>query len=488
MPFIAFALWPFISLSFFRALPLGKAIVWSLVLGYLFLPENFEVDFPGIPPINKTSLSLFLLPFGVYIFASTRPTRDATRNANRLSGVILFSLVALMLLRPVLTVFNNRDPIYFTQNSLSALGLWDIVNMTWSNLLVLVPFLVAWRYLATPKDHRVILHVLVLTGLIYSLLMLVELRLSPQLHRWVYGFHQHSFAQHFRGGGYRPKVFLDHGLGVGFFIYSTVVAALWMWRSPAVQNRRFYGFAGLWLLGILALSSNLGAMVLALLALAVFCLPKRMQIWFAFIVAMAFLLYPVVRQSGIFPLERVVSLATAVNEERASSLVFRLNNEDQLLARAAEKPLFGWGGWGRARVYDAQGRDLSVTDGIWVIVLGSTGWLGYLSFFGLLAGPVLLLGRVRRRKDIPPETIALAIIMAGNFIYMVPNSTLSPVGWMIAGALAGFVQFDRSQKQAETAEETDPSPQSRLQYSRFPPRAPATPDETPVKRSLRTSG
>ena len=486
MPLIAFALWPFVSLSLFRILPLGRAIIWNLVLGYLFLPEVFEIDFPGIPAINKTSLLIFLLPIGVYLFADPALQRNKLENANRFFGALLLSLVALLMLRPLFTVIGNREPIYFALRSLSGLGLSDLISITWNNLLLLVPFLIARRYLATPKDHRMILHVLVLTGLIYSLLMLIEIRLSPQLHKWVYGFHQHSFTQHIRGGNYRPKVFLDHGLGVGLFIYSTMVAALWMWRSPAAQNRQFYGFAGLWLLGILALSSNLGAMVLALLALVVFCLPKRMQLWFTFGVAMTFLLYPVVRQSNVLPLERVVSLAAAVNEDRASSLVTRLENEDQLLARAAEKPLSGWGGWGRARVYDAQGRDLSITDGIWVIVLGSTGWLGYLSFFGLLVGPVLLLGGVRRRKDIPPETMALAIIMAGNFIYMVPNSTLSPVGWMIAGALAGFVQFDRPRYQTETAQKTDTSPQGGLRYSRFPPRAPVTPDETPAKRSVRT--
>ena len=62
-------------------------------------------------------------------------------------------------------------------------------------------------------------------GLIYSLFILFELRMSPNLHRWIYGFGQHGFSQHIRWGGYRPMVFMAAGLAVALFITNALMAA-----------------------------------------------------------------------------------------------------------------------------------------------------------------------------------------------------------------------------------------------------------------------
>jgi hypothetical protein len=110
-----------------------------------------------------------------------------------------------------------------------------------------------------------------------------------------------------------------------------------------------------------------------------------------------------------------------------------------LLARAAERPILGWGGWGRARIYDpVTGEDLSVTDGRWVIVIGQHGWVGYAAEFGLLALPVLLL--LRRRGDGVQASAALAMILAVNLLDLLPNATLTPLTWLVSGALLGFAE------------------------------------------------
>src|SRR5205823_4753004 len=90
--------------------------------------------------------------------------------------------------------------------------------------------------------------------------------------------------------------------------------------------------------------------------------------------------YMALRLTGVWSGEGVVEwVGSRVDEERAQSLEFRLRNEDLLIDRALEQPAFGWGGWGRSRVVDDTGRDLTVTDGLWVIALGDRG------FFGLAA-------------------------------------------------------------------------------------------------------
>ena len=89
-----------------------------------------------------------------------------------------------------------------------------------------------------------------------------------------------------------------------------------------------------------------------------------------------------------------MSLVSLVSDDRARSLEFRFINEDRLLGRASERPLAGWGRFGRNRVYDEEGGyDVSVTDGRWIIVLGQFGILGFIAEFGLLT-----CGHIRRNR------------------------------------------------------------------------------------------
>ena len=100
-----------------------------------------------------------------------------------------------------------------------------------------------------------------------------------------------------------------------------------------------------------------------------------------------------------------------------------------------------------------------------------------------LTAPLLALRRAGRRKDIPVETVALALIMIGNVIYLIPNSALSPLGWLMAGALAGFVQFDRT---ADHSSDVAPGSEAkkRTRYTRFAARQPQdVPTGMPQRRS-----
>jgi len=66
-----------------------------------------------------------------------------------------------------------------------------------------------------------------------------------------------------------------------------------------------------------------------------------------------------VRITGAVPSADLVAAAgTALGADRAQSLESRLTNEDMLTVRALERPAFGWGGWGRARIKDEWGQDI----------------------------------------------------------------------------------------------------------------------------------
>ncbi len=74
-------------------------------------------------------------------------------------------------------------------------------------------------------------------GVAYLPFVWYEIRMSPQLHTMLYGFFQHTFGQHLRYGGFRPIVFMQHGLMVGLWMAAASLAGLWLWRMPCSHER-----------------------------------------------------------------------------------------------------------------------------------------------------------------------------------------------------------------------------------------------------------
>ena len=74
---------------------------------------------------------------------------------------------------------------------------------------------------------------------------------------------------------------------------------------------------------------------------------------------------------------QAVALAkNSVGADRAKSLQFRFRNEDMLAEKALRRAMWGWGRFGKSRVYDENGKDISTTDGLWIITLGISGIVG----------------------------------------------------------------------------------------------------------------
>jgi hypothetical protein len=449
-------IWPLVALWLFKRLPRSEALIWTLVAGYLLLPSGTYINLPALPPLNKSNSPAFaalvmcIAGVGVAIARQRRKgaRAAATPDASPVTvrpgwlpvSAIGKALVLAVVLGPFVTAFLNGDRIGFAYGGfVNGLKPYDAFAGVMNHAVLLLPMLLARRYLATEQDHRLLLRILMLAGLAYSVPMLIEVRLSPQLHTWIYGFFQHSFAQTYRFGGFRPVVFLEHGLRVALFTAMVFLAAAAVWRTASRGKRSRALLAALWLAVMLVLCRSVGALGLAaLLAPVILFLGRRTQMLAAAAIAMFVLLYPAIRGAGVATAPGIMSVVRQVIPSKAGSLELRLVNEDMLLDRGAVRPAFGWGGWGRSRVYDDYtGRDLSVTDGAWVIVIGEYGWVGYVGTFGLLALPILGLFRLRGDPDLTLETSALSLILSLNLIDLLPNSGLTLLTWLLAGALLG---------------------------------------------------
>lgn len=443
------AIWPFVTLVMFKRLPVEKAFIWAIVAGYLILPPPpAGFDFPLLPAFDKDtipSLSVFVICFFMYghrgsILPETLLPRFAL-------GVFIFS--------PMFTVLTNGEPVFYGQVGIRGLGTTDMIALCMLQFITVIPFLMARKFLVTADSQKEIMKVFLFSGLAYSLLMLIEVRLSPQLNTWIYGYFQHVFGQSIRFGGYRPLVFLYHGIWVALFAMMVVIAALAVAKAEAGKEKLFAYLACGYMLVVLVLCKSMGALLFAIfLVPVVFLFKRNAQIKIAAMISALALGYPLLKGFDLVPVQWMLDQAAAVSEERSASLKFRFDNEIILMERAMLKPLFGWGSWGRNHILDpVSGIIMTVTDGRWIIAIGVYGWFGFLAEFGLLTLPIFMIWREAKPSfgaSITPYAGVISLLLAINVLDMIPNATLTPLTWLFSGALLGYAETLRAERIART--------------------------------------
>jgi hypothetical protein len=466
--------WPLVALTVYAARRssgrLARTTAWMMILPVMFLPVGLEFKQPLIPALDKHRLSFLSIAVALQIFhrrelLARAPWHQFPR------------LVLLVLTFGVIqTVRTNGDVLTFGRTVLPALTAHDAMSITASFLLdMYLPFAVGQRVFRTERDVRDLFDVLGICALIYAPFCLIELRLSPQFHNWVYGYATAQFVQSVRAGGYRPIVFMGHGLSVAMFMFSCLVAGLALDKvrakvRPKPKVRAMAAGA------LVVLCKSLASIIYAFAATFLrFLLSSRAVGRVVVTLAVLAVAYPSIRASNVFPATRLVEFFEGVNADRAESLSFRFRNEDGLLARAMARPLFGWGTFGRNRLYvawdyDQPAQDISVTDGYWIILLGGFGFVGFAGFFALMVVPLLRFARNRARM---PETSrslvgALALMVAVFTVDLLPNSLSSFLSIAYAGAL--FTLSERLARQGAVREPRAQTVRSRVAAQAYPQR------------------
>ena len=249
--------WPVVTVILFALMPARRAVLWSMVLGWMFLPEA-KYSFPGIPDFTK----------GYSIAISA------------LFCTVMFDPGQIMRFRP-----NWMDLpmlgflcVPFVSSITNNLGAYDGLSsmngqvMTWG-----VPYFLGRVYYTNQTLLlRELALVIVVAALIYTPLCLWEMRMSPHLHKTFYGQHAHVFSQTKRFGGYRPTVFMQHGLMVGFFMCAAALIATWLWQAKTL--RQLWGMP-MWmvavgLLGMAVLCKSIGAILLMIGGLGVLAITR----------------------------------------------------------------------------------------------------------------------------------------------------------------------------------------------------------------------
>ncbi len=211
----------------FWIFPSRRAILFSLLIGWLFLPiASLSIPIPLLLFNKITSISL-----GIFLAAVCLDPKPMMAYRPRLVDLpmCLFCLSAFFS-----SIANGLGPKD---------GLAEMTNrmMEWGLI-----YFVGRCYMGDLPALRQLAVALLLAGLVYMPFCLLEIRLSPQFHNWVYGFYQHEFQQTIReGGAFRPMVFMQHGLAVAMFMACATLVGAWLWLTGALP--RLLGMSTFWL-------------------------------------------------------------------------------------------------------------------------------------------------------------------------------------------------------------------------------------------------
>lgn len=436
---LAFFIW--IPVAYYGTLrwPPAKAMAVLFFGGLLLLPEIVFFKPPGLPDFSK----LEIVPTWILIWALVfHRERLTSAPKSRWFKVC----VGIFVVGSIVTVFLNTDGYSVGPRDIPGHVPYDAVHAVLNALLsVALPFYLGAVMFRSSQDLRVLLTTMVVAALLYSPLQFTEMILSPQLHRWVYGFHQHQFLQAMREEGYRPMVFMRNGLAVAVFTSLSVVAAAALHKSRVRVLRFSAAWVTSYLWVVLLLSKSVGSLLYSLIAvpLVLFASPRNQALTAAALVALL-LAYPVARANDLIPVEGLEEWAEEqYGHERARSMMFRFNNETPLLDRAMERPWFGWGSYCRACLFEPWSGDLaleSVRDGAWIIEFGDHGIVGFMSKFSLLLFPILAL--LRRMKYVPRVAdrrllAGLGILIGFSAFDLIPNGDFSHLAFVLSGALWG---------------------------------------------------
>jgi hypothetical protein len=440
--YFALLIWPVVALYLYSRLPVGQATLWTILGGYLLLPDTLAIKVEMIPAFDKSTMPNLAALIGCTLYARRLPK---IFHAFGLAEV----LILLVLIGPFITSMLNSDEIRIGETVLPGVGFYDAGSSAIYKFIFMLPFFLGRQFVRSAENNAEILRIMVIAGLAYSLPMLFEVRMSPELSTWIYGYQGIGVPAAFRDGGSRPVVFLTNGLLVAFFAMTTTVAAAALWRTQTRIRRWPPSGITAYLTFVLVLCKTMGALVYgaALMPLVRWASP-RLQLRVACVLVTIALAYPMLRSVDVFPTNAFLQAARVVSVDRADSLNTRFVNENLLLERASERPWFGWGRYGRGRVYNGWlGSDSTLSDGYWIVLLGATGIVGFIGTFGLLSLPVFRAVNALKFTQTMREALclaALALIVAISVVDLLPNASISPWTWLLVGALLGRAEMLRA--------------------------------------------
>lgn len=407
---------------FFATLPPRRAVLVAFLGAWLFLPEHNGYYIPGLPVYTKMFATCVGVLFSTVIFDFSSVARFRPRWFD--VPMVVWCLVPLP--SAIFAGIEAKEGVLGVFTETVAWGL---------------PYFIGRLYFSDLASLRELAIGVFVGGLVYVPFVLLEVRLSPQLHSWVYGFYQHDFTQTRRGDGFRPMVFMQHGLAVATFMGAATLAGLGLWMSKSLRTIK--GVPVIWLVLALLVTSvlckSVGALALTLIGAAA-CLSVRVLRtgWVVRGLIAIPVVYMLARTVGGWSGKELLDLVEQLAPDRMTSLRTRVSSETALWA-GVQSDLFFGGSRFRWVGEAIEGGGRIIPDGLWIIALGKRGIIGLTAMTLAILLPAFLFVKSWRASlwmhPLVSPSIGWCVLLALYMADCLSNAMLNPIYMLAAGGL-----------------------------------------------------
>jgi hypothetical protein len=306
-----------------------------------------------------------------------------------------------------------------------------------------VPYELGRHFFRSPHSLLLAAKAVVLAGLLYIPLCLVEFVSGPWFYFRAYGYEPFRWIGARRYIGFRPIGFLEDGNQLGIWMASAalVAVALWAHKTTLRIGRVPIARAALPLLAVTLMCQSLGSIVLlaVLLPLVLFSRRISLRVGIGVLVGGAGL-FAALQFAHIIPwrdLAQTNSIAHALaNHLRGAgreSLGWRLGRDESQINVAEHHPILGTGQWNWWHANGIRPWDL------WTLVFGTYGLVGVLILAWILIGPIVSgVGLPGQNLPLPLRdfSVTMAALILMSALDCMLNGALILPYLIVAGALS----------------------------------------------------
>ena len=436
-PMVALLAWIPIGALIFRFYPIRIAVLADFLIGWSVLPGADYVAANGPFP-------WWILP--VSLPGSHFLTKAICLGCSAIAGVVLFHARELRQIRiaggDVPVLLWCAAPI--CASFVNALSFWKSLAATayllgaWA-----VPYLLGRHFFRDRQALLLAARAIVLAGLLYIPVCLVEIFAGPQLYFHLYGYQPFRWVGAHRYVGFRPIGFLEDGNQLGIWMASAtlVAVALWAQRETPRIARIPIRWVALSLVAVTVMCQSAGAIVLlaVLLPLALFGRRHSLRTGMAVLLGAA-MLFIALQFAHLIPWHELAQsnpiardIANRLRSAGRGSFGWRLGRDESQMSIALRDPLFGSGEWNWWRAGGIRPWDL------WTLVFGMYGLAGVIPLAWILIGPIMRTVWVSARNASTPfgdVSVALAGLLAMTALDSMLNAAIILPYLIVAGVLS----------------------------------------------------
>ena len=379
--------WIPVGVYLFRRLPVRIAILVNFLGGWAILPgANYTPTTEDFP--------YWIL--GICLPTTYLVTKATVIGLAGLAGVLIFHFADCRKFGPGLC--DLPMVLWCCVPLLSAAMHWStlhegLVGALYQTISWAMPWFLGRIWFSDQGSLLLAAKAIVIAGISYVPICLVELCTGPQLYAFLYGYQPYQWVGAERYLGFRPVGLLEDGNQLGIWMAASALIACCL--ALRRLTSRVLGISAKWaaagLTATTLLCQSAGSIFLLLVLLPLALLKRRSVLRASFaILILGILAFALFRMTGLVSLRALAqrngilhSIAGGLTNIGRHSLVWRLARDESHIRLALQKPLLGWGQWNWWQNGDVRPWSL------WLLVLGMYGLAGLAAFAAILFLPIL---------------------------------------------------------------------------------------------------